>query len=49
MPDIKCSVSECHYNEGMRCNAPMIQVERDNTASASTSSHTRCETFKKKS
>ncbi|MGO0122962.1 DUF1540 domain-containing protein [Desulfothermobacter acidiphilus] len=49
MPDIKCNVAECQYNQGMRCSAPVIHVDKDNIATASDPSHTRCETFKKKS
>uniref|UniRef100_A0A7C1JES6 DUF1540 domain-containing protein n=1 Tax=Ammonifex degensii TaxID=42838 RepID=A0A7C1JES6_9THEO len=48
MPDIKCTVTECHYNQAVKCIAPMIQVERNGTASAMNSDQTKCETFKKK-
>ncbi|MEW6173963.1 MAG: DUF1540 domain-containing protein [Bacillota bacterium] len=48
MPDIKCTVTECQYNEAVKCAAPMIQVDRNGTASALKSDNTKCETFKKK-
>lgn len=43
---IKCSVTECEYNENIECDAPMIQVDRNHTSSASNSEETKCETFK---
>jgi hypothetical protein len=49
MPDIKCNVTECHYNERVVCNAPMIQVDRNGVSKASNSPQTKCETFKLKS
>lgn len=48
VPDIKCTVTECEYNKNVKCDAPMIQVDRNHAASAMNSDHTKCETFKKK-
>lgn len=49
MPDeIKCTVAECEYNQNIKCDAPMIQIDRSHTRSASNSDETRCETFRKK-
>lgn len=48
MAEIKCTVTECEYNKNVKCDAPMIQVERNNTASAANSDHTKCETFKRR-
>ncbi|GBF32998.1 hypothetical protein DCCM_2095 [Desulfocucumis palustris] len=49
MPNkIKCTVTECQYNSAVECGAPMIQVERNNSGSASNSDQTKCETFKPK-
>ncbi|SFR07780.1 DUF1540 domain-containing protein [Desulfoscipio geothermicus] len=48
MPSIKCSVTECDYNKAVECHAPMIQVDRNNSSSASNSDQTKCETFKPK-
>lgn len=45
MPTIKCSVTECHYNENVMCHAPMIQVAKDGTV-ARKSQETKCDTFK---
>ncbi|HOL18510.1 MAG TPA: DUF1540 domain-containing protein [Bacillota bacterium] len=44
--EIKCSVTECEYNQNVKCDAPMIQVERNHTSAASNSEETKCETFK---
>ncbi len=44
--EIKCSVTECEYNQNVKCDAPMIQVERNHTGEASSSDETKCETFK---
>ncbi len=50
MPDIKCSVTECHYNRNVMCDASMIQVARDaQLSNAKNSDQTKCETFKPKS
>lgn len=49
MPEIKCTVSECKWNNDVVCHAPMIQVDRNGTISAENSDHTKCETFKEKS
>lgn len=49
MPNIKCSVSECKWNNDVECHAPMIQVDHNNTSIADTSAQTKCETFKSKS
>ncbi|MBS3948942.1 MAG: DUF1540 domain-containing protein [Dethiobacter sp.] len=46
--EIKCSVRECEYNQNIKCDAPMIQVNRNHTSAASSSDQTKCETFKKK-
>jgi len=48
MPNIKCNVTECDFNESVECAAPMIQVNRNRTSSADTSDQTKCETFKPK-
>ncbi len=45
---IKCTVTECQYNSSIECAAPMIQVERNNSANAGNSDQTKCETFKPK-
>lgn len=50
MSNIKCNVTECHYNKEIQCDAPMIQVNRDgNLSKAQNSDNTKCETFKLKS
>lgn len=49
MASIKCTVTECQYNQGVECSAPMIQVERSGSSRASSSENTKCETFKLKS
>ncbi|MFZ5899418.1 MAG: DUF1540 domain-containing protein [Bacillota bacterium] len=49
MPEIKCTVTECEYNQNVKCDAPMIQVARNHTSQASASDQTQCETFKRKS
>ncbi|MBU4532837.1 MAG: DUF1540 domain-containing protein [Eubacteriales bacterium] len=46
MPDIKCNVAECDYNNEVKCNAPMIQVNRNHTSKSKDSEHTMCETFR---
>jgi hypothetical protein len=46
--EIKCSVTECAYNQNIRCGAPMIQVERNYASNAKSSNETKCETFKSK-
>lgn len=46
--EIKCTVTECEYNDSVKCDAPMIQVDRNHTKAASNSDETRCETFKRK-
>jgi len=48
VPDIKCNVTECQYNQNIKCAAPMIQVDRNGAAHAANSDQTKCETFKKK-
>lgn len=48
MAEIKCTVTECEYNKNVKCDAPMIQIERNNTASAANSDQTKCETFKRR-
>ena len=48
MPNIKCSVTECNYNENILCRAPMIEVSRKQVSSAHSSAETKCETFKHK-
>lgn len=48
MPDIKCNVTECAYNNNVVCGAPMIEVTRNNIGQAAKSDQTKCETFKKK-
>ena len=49
MPNIKCTVGECMWNNAVECHAPMIQVDHNNTGNADTSEQTKCETFKMKS
>lgn len=47
MPEIKCNVTECHYNRDIKCSAPMVNVARDGRLSqAQNSDNTKCETFK---
>ncbi|MDA8097857.1 MAG: DUF1540 domain-containing protein [Desulforudis sp.] len=46
MPDIKCNVTECNYNNDVKCNAPMIQVNRNHSSKSATSDETKCETFR---
>ncbi len=46
--EIKCSVTECEYNENIKCDAPMIQVDRNHTSAAINSEETKCETFRPK-
>jgi hypothetical protein len=48
MPEIKCTVTECEYNENVKCGAPMIQVDRNGASKALKSDNTKCETFKNK-
>jgi len=48
VPDIKCSVTECHFNKDVACHASMIQVDRNGVGRANTSPQTKCETFKLK-
>ncbi|MFA7467385.1 MAG: DUF1540 domain-containing protein [Desulfotomaculaceae bacterium] len=48
MPNIKCNVTECDFNESVECAAPMIQVNRNHASNAGTSDQTKCETFKPK-
>ncbi len=48
MPDIKCTVTECNYNNNVKCGAPMIQVDRNGAGNANNSDQTKCETFKHK-
>lgn len=47
--EIKCTVTECEYNQNVKCDAPMIQVDHNNSSRADSSEQTMCETFKKKS
>lgn len=49
MPDIKCAVTECKWNNAVECQAPMIQVDRNGASKADKSDQTKCETFKAKS
>ncbi|MFA4885170.1 MAG: DUF1540 domain-containing protein [Desulfotomaculaceae bacterium] len=49
LPNIKCSVSECKWNNAVECHAPMIQVDRNGSGTADNSDQTKCETFKIKS
>lgn len=46
--EIKCTVTECEYNQNVKCAAPMIQVDRNHASVAESSDETKCETFKKK-
>jgi hypothetical protein len=46
--EIKCTVTECEYNQNIKCDAPMIQVERSHSSTAKSSDETKCETFKPK-
>ncbi|WP_078060769.1 DUF1540 domain-containing protein [Desulfotomaculum copahuensis] len=46
---IKCNVTECHFNKNVLCDAPMIQVDRNGVGRASQSPQTKCETFKPRS
>lgn len=47
MPTIKCTVTECQYNNDIRCDAPMIQVNHNNGAKVSQASEeTQCDTFR---
>lgn len=47
MPTIKCTVTECHYNRNILCEAPMIQVNHNNGVKESqVSEETQCDTFK---
>lgn len=48
MPSIKCSVTECKWNNDVVCHAPMIQVDRNGAGKADSSDQTKCETFKSK-
>jgi hypothetical protein len=48
MSNIKCSVTECNYNQNVACRAPMIEVSRKQVSSAHMSDETKCETFKQK-
>lgn len=48
MPDIKCTVTECHFNSDIQCHAPMIQVDRSGSSNTHNSDETKCETFKEK-
>ncbi len=43
---IKCKVTECQYNRNVTCDAPMIEVDRNNTSSAKNSGETQCQTFR---
>jgi len=49
MPNIKCTVTECKWNNAVECNAPMIQVDHNGSSFADNSDQTKCETFKEKS
>ncbi|MBM7856070.1 hypothetical protein JOC37_002495 [Desulfohalotomaculum tongense] len=44
--NIKCNVTECQYNSNVMCDAPMVQVNRNNASQSSKSDETKCETFK---
>jgi hypothetical protein len=46
MAQIKCNVTECHFNKDVMCQASMIQVDRNGVNKADMSPHTKCETFK---
>ncbi|AZK59789.1 DUF1540 domain-containing protein [Candidatus Desulforudis audaxviator] len=46
--EIKCTVTECEYNRNVKCDAPMIQVDRNHASSAKSSDETKCETFKRR-
>lgn len=46
--EIKCTVTECEYNQNIKCDAPMIQVDRNHTQAANRSDETKCDTFKRK-
>ena len=48
MPQIKCNVTECNFNNNVVCSAPMIEITRNNIGQAANSDQTKCETFKKK-
>ena len=48
MPGIKCTVTECKWNNAVECQAPMIQIDRNGAVSANNSDQTKCETFKQK-
>jgi hypothetical protein len=48
MSDIKCHVSECHYNRDVMCSAPMIQVDHCGAGKSKESEDTQCDTFKPK-
>lgn len=48
MPNIKCSVTECKWNNSIECHAPMIQVDRNGAGNASNSDQTKCDTFRVK-
>lgn len=43
---IKCNVTECHFNKNVYCDAPVIQVDRNGAGRASQSVQTKCETFR---
>ena len=45
---VKCNVTECQYNSNVMCDAPMVEVDRNNTSSAHSSVETQCQTFKPK-
>lgn len=49
MPNIKCTVTECKWNNAIECHAPMIQVDHNGSSFADSSDQTKCETFKEKS
>jgi hypothetical protein len=48
MPQIKCTVTECHYNSEVMCDAPMIQVNHNESDFSASSKDTKCDTFKPK-
>ncbi|EQB20334.1 MULTISPECIES: DUF1540 domain-containing protein [unclassified Dehalobacter] len=46
MGSIKCTVTECHYNKDVMCDAPMIQVNHSGVRYSQGSEETQCDTFK---
>jgi len=48
MENLKCSVTDCHYQKDMRCTAEKIEVATSGDGVARSSEGTMCRTFKPK-